>query len=194
MDINPLRFYVYAYLREDGSPYYIGKGQGRRAFVRQKYHQPPRDKARIVFLERNLTELGAHALERRMIRWYGRKDIVTGILRNMSAGGEGQSGYSPETLQKMRDANLGKVVSEETRLKQKLLKRGIKQPKELAAKRAAAHRGMKRPQDFCDGRKGSGNPNSAPVTVNGKFYVSKADAINALNVSRYILEKLIRDN
>ena len=119
-------YYVYAYLRKsDNTPYYIGKGKNKRAITKHHGVSVPADRTKIIYIEMNLTDVGACAIERWLIRWYGRKDLGTGILLNKTDGGEGAAGYimpeisrqklrvpkSESTRKKMSDAKKGKFNS-----------------------------------------------------------------------------------
>ena len=103
-----MEFYIYAYLRNDGTPYYIGKGKKYRAWSKDHVVNLPKDRSNIIIMESNLTETGAFALERRYIKWYGRKDLNTGILRNLTDGGEGAK-LSQSTKDKISLANQGQI-------------------------------------------------------------------------------------
>ena len=107
-------YYTYAYLREDKTPYYIGKGRGRRIYSKSRVIKPPDDKSRIIFLKKNLTEAEAFKHETYMIFLFGRKDLGTGILRNRTNGGEGSSGavWSEEAKKKISTARKGKYAGE----------------------------------------------------------------------------------
>ena len=95
-------YYTYAYVREDGTPYYIGKGRGRRAYTNDNRSCPRPDRDRIKILKENLTEEEAFLHEREMIQHYGRKDIGTGILRNLTEGGEGFSSEAMKEFWRQR--------------------------------------------------------------------------------------------
>ena len=127
---NPNRFYTYAYLREDRTPYYIGKGCGDRIYSPNRLIKKPKDRSKIIFLKQNLTEDEAFKHEIYMIAVFGRKDLGTGILHNRTNGGDGSSGIivSEETRRKMSDANKGKLRSKKTKKKISESKKGKNNP------------------------------------------------------------------
>jgi len=145
----PPGHYVYAYIRSSdssiahaGTPYYIGKGIGKRAWAKHKRNNGsdlrPIDNTNIIIVEANLTAIGACALERWLIRWYGRKDIKTGILQNMTDGGDGATNVSESTRAKLSSANTGKIQSAETTAKRLASRHGYRHSPETKAKMSEA--------------------------------------------------------
>ncbi len=85
-------YYTYAYLREDRTPYYIGKGSGARAYQNHIRNNGqnllPKNKNQILILKRFELEGEAYQHEQYLIALYGRK-CDGGILVNMVHGGKG---------------------------------------------------------------------------------------------------------
>jgi hypothetical protein len=114
-------YYTYAWLREDMTPYYVGKGIRNRAYCPQRrgdtYMSPP-PKDRVLFLKKNLTEFDSYKHENYIISILGLKS-EGGILINMSYGGEGSSGRKATEycIQRSREANAGKTLTEEHKKK-----------------------------------------------------------------------------
>jgi group I intron endonuclease len=145
MTDNSHSFYVYAFLRSTDSPvaakhtpYYIGKGKGRRAYSLTRRGAPrPKDSSFIAFIQEGLTENEAFELEKYCIALYGRVDLGTGILRNLTDGGEGVTGriVSEEVKERIADAQReekhrlwGKHLPKETKQKISEAIRGERHP------------------------------------------------------------------
>lgn len=98
--------YVYAYMRNDGTPYYIGRGTNRRAWVSHKAVKTPKDKSKIVILESNLTIAQSVELERKMIEQYGKaKDggYLANIKDNITGLGFYGKKHTDEVIEKIKN-------------------------------------------------------------------------------------------
>lgn len=109
------RFYVYLYLDQKGTPYYVGKGQRRRAWENHgDVITPPEEQISIV--KKNLTNNESLELEAKLIEKYGFIHNGTGCLQNsMTKGSRGSTGKKqPKHLvEKRASACRGKKRSPE---------------------------------------------------------------------------------
>lgn len=110
-------FYVYQYLNEDGTPFYIGKGSKDRI---NESHEPwitiPLPEYRKIIKD-NMTEKDAFEFELELIKKYGRK-TDGGILENKKlTRWVAQAGWkhSEETKKIISEKNTGKIRTEEQR-------------------------------------------------------------------------------
>lgn len=93
-------YYVYVYLREDGSPYYVGKGCNGRWKGIHRVEIPPSE--RVIFPIIQTTEEWALFMEMELIDKFGRIDDGTGILENLTDGGDNPPKNSKDKDQTIR--------------------------------------------------------------------------------------------
>ena len=143
-------FYTYLWLRDDGTPYYVGKGCGRRAFTWHSRLIKPPAKTENILIQEWPDEASAFEGEKILIAIYGRKDVGTGCLRNRTDGGENPPKrsflghkHSAASKEKNRIAHLN--MSAETRAKIGAAQIGRKKSAETRQKMKLAHTGKPNP-------------------------------------------------
>ena len=142
------KYYIYTHTRNGETlPFYVGKGFGSRAYSLHRRSQFWRNVAKDGYDIRieipNLSEDEAFQLEREIIKTYGRRDVGTGCLVNLTDGGEGTSGHihSKKTKRKMSESQKGKTRSDETKRKMSDAKKGNPRSKEHSRKLSESQKG-----------------------------------------------------
>lgn len=147
---NGKRFYAYMHTKPDGTPFYIGKGNGRRVrnFSKRNQHHKNivakygRQNIHIGYMECS-DESTAFDLEMGLIKCVKRMGIK---LTNLTEGGHGVSGLvvTPEQREKISATLTGRKGtpwSDEQRAKFKATMTGMKRSAEARARMSAAAKG-----------------------------------------------------
>lgn len=115
---------VYRHKKPCGEVFYVGIGCEKRPYIKSNRSEWWHNVVNKWGYEVEVVATGlnweqACDLEELMILEYGRRDLATGTLVNMTAGGEGAKGRIPskETRQKISATHKGKKLSTETRQK-----------------------------------------------------------------------------
>lgn len=183
-------YYVYIHRRKDSNEvFYIGISRQEKYFrVNTKTGRNPIwnnivNKYGFIgeVLYSNLSKSEACLIEKALIKSYGRININSGVLANLTAGGDGSVDCpkSIETKNKMSRARLGKPLSEDTKNKMSATRKGKKATDETKAKLSLIAK----------------NKFSKKIinTKNGNIYNSISECALELNISRTYLNKLLKN-
>lgn len=197
----PPRHYVYVYLDTTRvgvyqygdyvfkhEPFYVGKGIGRRAikhiyevngnFNRYKINKIKKIMSHtgripmIVIIQSDLSDAAAMDLEKSLISLMGRLDIGTGILANMTDGGDGHSGV---------------VQTEATKKKRNLYRKGENNPR-FGMRHTDATKAKMKGNTNCLGRIVSEAHRQKVSATNSKRYiVTQPDGVvvEVVNMKRF---------
>jgi hypothetical protein len=182
---------VYFYVREDGTPYYVGIGTKKRPFEKHAHRShnkdfKPKNEQQILIIHQDITREEAKSLEIEYIAKYKRK-CDGGILINLTIGGDGRNGdkLSEETKRKMSEARKGRKNSPESSLKMVQTRKtnGSYIPSEETRKKMSAN-GKK------NAKYGSKNPAAKAILAfdkDGNFiaeYETAREAAEKLNIGK----------
>jgi hypothetical protein len=118
---------VYKHIRKDTNEiFYIGIGNNlRRAYTKKSRNCYWKNIAQngfmVEIIYENLTWEEACDVEKNLIKLYGRKDLGTGILVNMTDGGDGLSNISDELRNRFKDIAKNRNYSDETKKKMSII-------------------------------------------------------------------------
>jgi hypothetical protein len=159
--------YVYRHIRLDkNEPFYIGIGSDtnyKRANWKFRNNNiwnsiVNKTSYEVEILLDNITWDQACIKEKEFINLYGRKDIKTGILSNLTYGGEGTFGHilNEETKKNISKKLKGRKLSNETCIKMSNSRignipsnKGLKMSDEQKEKISLANKGRKKPLAKC---------------------------------------------
>jgi hypothetical protein len=122
---------LYRHIRLDKNvPFYIGIGKRESRAYSRAYRNTHwkgivnKYGYEVEIIMTGLTLEEAYEKEREFIKLYGRADLGQGTLCNLTDGGEGFINLSPEAKERIRLASKNKIVSEETRKRISVAKKG----------------------------------------------------------------------
>lgn len=114
-------YYIYRHLKPNGEVFYVGlsrkKNRAYHTLQRSSFWKKLVSKYpdyEVQILKTGLTKEEAVEMEIILISWYGRRDIGTGTLVNLTDGGDGTTNVSEETRIKRSKVWLGKKHTDET--------------------------------------------------------------------------------
>jgi hypothetical protein len=154
-------YYIYLHITNNGVVFYVGKGtdEGNLIFERSKHtnrtnfwKNVAKKGYTIEIVEFFDNEKDAFNKEKELIKKYGRRDLGTGTLVNLTDGGEGMENPSPETRKKLSESQTGEKNHKYNRptpqdVCEKISKKltGRKLAKEVCLKMSVSRTGEKHP-------------------------------------------------